>query len=279
MPFDLGDTVRLAADSTDAGGTLTNATTATLTITLPDGTTTSPAVTNPPAQTGKYSVDYVSVQAGRHLVRWVFTGPASAYTDMFDVRAADPPLIFSLADARKHVNMPSTVTTHDEELRGWVEATGKAIEHFVGAVARRTVTEDHTDLPRYGARTIALRTTPVISLTTVAAILTGGTSYAVSDLDVDGATGIVRRKDGGRMVGPLRFTYTVGLTVIAANISHGARLILQHLWKTQGGGMGRPAPGGMDDYAVTEPIPGLGFAIPNRALELLQNDRLPPGVA
>lgn len=277
MPFDLGDTVRLAADSTDPGGTLTNATGATLTITLPDGSTTSPAVTNPPAQTGKYRVDYPTVQAGRHLVRWVFTSPGSAYTDMLDVRPADPPLIFSLADARKHVN--ATVTTHDEELRGWVEATTRAVEFFVGPVARRTVTEDHTDLPRYGAYTLALRTTPVISLTSAAAILTGGTSYAVADLDVDVAAGIVRRKDGGRMIGPLRFTYFAGRTIIPANVSHGGRIILQHLWKTQGGGMGRPAPGGMDDYAVTEPIPGLGFAVPNRALELLQDDRRGPEVA
>src|SRR3546814_10085956 len=66
------------------------------------------------------------------------------------------------------------------------------------------------------------------------------------------ATGIVRRKDGGRLVGPLRFTYVAGLTVIPANISHGGRIILQHLWKTQGGGMGRPAPGGMDDYRSEE---------------------------
>ncbi|GAB2714430.1 hypothetical protein [Streptomyces bullii] len=274
MPFDLGDTVRLTADSTDPGGTLTNATGATLTITLPDGTTTSPAVTNPPAQTGKYTVDFLTTQAGRHLVRWVFTGPASAYTDMFDVRPADPPLIMSLADARKHVN--ATVTTHDEELRGWVEATTKAVEYFVGPVARRTVTETHD---RAYARVLALRHIPVISLTTVAAVLTGGTSYAVADLDLDGATGIVRRKDGGLLYGPLRMTYVAGRTIISAHISHAGRIILQHLWRTQGGGMGRPAPGGMDDYAVTEPIPGLGFAIPNRALELLLDDRLPPGVA
>lgn len=276
MPFDLGDTVRLTSDATDPGGTLTNATGATLTITLPDGTTTSPAVTNPPAQTGKYTVDYVSVQAGRHLVRWVFTGPASAYTDMFDVRPADPPLIFSLADARKHVN--ATVTTHDEELRGWVESTGRAVEFFAGAVARRTVTEVHDDLPQWGARTLALRTTPAISLTTVAAVLTGGTSYDVADLDLDGETGIVRRKDGGKLMGPLRVIFIAGRTIVGANIRDAGKLILQHLWKTQGGGMGRPAPGGMDDYAVTEPIPGLGFAVPNRALELLLPDRLPPGV-
>jgi hypothetical protein len=274
VPFDLGDVVPLGTTVKDSSGTLVNAGSMVLTITLPDNTT---ATVNPvtPMSTGTYQYDYATVQPGRHVVRWLASGAnAGAYTDMFDVREAAPPLIFSLADARRHVN--ATVTTHDEELRGWVEATTKAVEYFVGPVARRTVTETHD---RGVARVLALRQTPAISLTTVAAVLTGGTSYAVADLDLDGETGIVRRKDGGLLYGPLRFTYVVGRTIVSANISHGGRIILQHLWRTQGGGMGRPAPGGMDDYAVTEPIPGLGFAVPNRALELLLDDRLPPGVA
>ncbi|QIJ62551.1 hypothetical protein [Streptomyces sp. JB150] len=276
MPFDLGDVVPLGTTVRDGSGNLANAGSMALTLTLPDNTTVS---VNPvtPVSTGTYQYDYATVQPGRHVVRWVATGiNAGAYTDVFDVREAAPPLIFSLADARKHVNMPATVTTHDEELRGWVEAATAAVEFFVGPVARRTVTEVHD---RASARTLALRKTPVISVTAVTAVLTGGTSYAVADLDLDGEAGIVRRKDGGLLVGPLRVIYVAGRTTIRANISHAARIILQHLWRTQGGGIGRPAPGGMDDYAVTEPIPGLGFAVPNRALELLLDDRLPPGVA
>ncbi|MGP4088549.1 hypothetical protein [Streptomyces sp. KR55] len=274
MPFDLGDVVPLGTTVKDGSGTLVNAGAMALTITLPDNTTVSVSPVTP-VSTGTYTYDYTTVQPGRHVVRWVASGAnAGAYTDVFDVREAAPPLIMSLADARKHVN--ATVTTHDEELRGWVEAASRAVEFFVGPVARRTVTETHN---RAYARVLALRQTPAISLTTVAAVLTGGTSYAVADLDLDGETGIVQRKDGGVLYGPLRVTYVVGRTIIRANISHAARIILQHLWRTQGGGMGRPAPGGMDDYAVTEPIPGLGFAVPNRALELLLDDRLPPGVA
>ena len=275
MPFDLADTVRLAADSKDPGGTLTNATGVTLTITLPDGTIVSPAVTNPPTQTGKYTLDYLTAQAGRHLVRWVFTSPASAYTDSFDVREAAPPLVLSLADAKAHLNITST--TQDEELRGWVESVTGVVEQFVGPVAWRTVTEDHDYLPVSGAAVLALRMTPVIALSSVAAVLTGGTSYAVADLDLDGATGIVRRLDGGRLYGPLRVTYTAGRAIIPATITAAARIILQHLWRTQHPS-GRPSLGG-EDYAVTEPVPGLGYAIPNRALQLLEPHRLPPGVA
>lgn len=278
MPYDLADTVRLAADSKDAAGTLTNAGTVTLTITLPDGTTMSPAVTNPPAQTGQYRYDYATVQAGRHGVRWVFTTPNNAYTDQFDVREAAPPLILSLADAKTHLNISST--THDEELRGWLEAVTGVIEQFVGPVVRRTVVEDHDYLPVYGARMLVLRSTPVIALTSALAVLDGGTDYAVADLDVDGRTGIVRRLDGGALSGPLRVTYVAGRPVIPANITSAAKIILAHLWRTQyGGSRALPAVGGGDDYAVTEPIPGFGYAIPNRALQLLEPQRLPPGVA
>ncbi|MCZ0996356.1 hypothetical protein O1L44_29875 [Streptomyces noursei] len=92
MPYDLGATARLSAECRDAGGTLTNATTVTLTITLPDGTAVTPAVTNPPATAGQYSADYTAVQAGRHSLRWVFTGAglAHAYADVLDVREATP---------------------------------------------------------------------------------------------------------------------------------------------------------------------------------------------
>jgi hypothetical protein len=275
VPFDLADTVRLAADSKDVGGTLSNATTVTLTLTLPDGTTTSPAVTNPPAQTGRYTYDYTTVQAGRHLVRWVFTTPNNAYTDAFDVREAAPPLIVSLADAKTHLNITST--THDEELRGWIESVTRGVEHLAGACVRRTVTERHDVSATVGALTLALRKTPALSLTSVVAILDGGTDYMVADLDLDGETGIVQRLDGGRMVGPLRVTYTAGRAVIPATITSAAKIILQHLWRTQHPA-GRPSLGG-EDYSVTEQVPGFGYAIPNRALQLLEPDRLPPGVA
>lgn len=276
MPYDLADTVRLTADSKDAGGTLANAATATLTITLPDGTTTSPAVTNPPAQTGQYTYDYTTVQAGRHGARWVFTTPNNAYTDSFDVREAAPPTILSLADAKAHLNIPSTTTTHDEEVRAWVESVTSGIEHLAGVCVRRTVIEKH-DVPSHGVHTLALRRTPVLSLTSLVAVLSGGTDYTVADLDVDGPTGIVQRKDGGRLYGPLRATYVAGRAVVPANLTAAAKVILQHLWRTQQG-PGRPQLGG-DDYSVTEQVPGFGYAIPNRALQLLEPHRLPPGVA
>lgn len=272
MPFDLGDTVRLTAECRDAAGTLTTAASAALTITLPDGTTATPAVPAP-SSAGQYLVDYPTVQAGRHGARWVFTAPAAAYTDMFDVRPADPPLILSLADGKRHLQITSTA--HDDQVREWLETITEGVEGLAGACVRRTVTEDH-DAP--DVRCIALRRTPVLALLSVVPVLTSGTSYAVGDLSLDTATGVVRRLDGGRLRGPLRFTYTAGRAIVPASLSSAARIILQHLWRTQYGSTRTPLGGG-DDFSVTEAVPGFGYAIPNRALQLLEPYRLPPEAA
>ncbi|MGC4912727.1 hypothetical protein [Streptomyces albogriseolus] len=276
MPFDFGVTARLTAECRDPSGTLTNATTAAVTVTLPDGTTAAPAVTNPPAVDGKYVADYVTEQAGRHTVRWVFTGPAHAYTDVLDVRPEESPAILSLRDAKDHLNISLANSSEDDEVRFWNNATTTAVEYFIGPVVPRTVVEDHA---ADEALALALRRPPVLELTAVAPLLDGGTSYDVDRLNVDRQVGIVTRKDGGVLRGPLRVTYRAGRLVVAENISGAARIILQHLWATQRPTRSGGLPGARDDFLVTEPIPGLGYAIPNRAVQLLNPDDQGPGIA
>lgn len=277
MPVDLGDTVRLTASCKDPGGILANATTVALTITLPDGTTSSPAVTNPPAVTGSYTLDYTTVQAGLHRVRWLFTTPNSAYTDALDVREAVPPLLFSLADAKSKLRIGSSVIVDDDDLRDVSEATTRAVEYFTGPIVRTSC----TDVVSGGHGSVLLTRAPVLSLTSITAVTSYQVAVDVTVLDVDTVTGVVRRTDGQVFPpGFYRLVYVAGRTVLTANISLAARIILQHLWRTMyGGSRALSALGGADDYSVTEPIPGLGFAIPNRAMQLLQGDRQPEGIA
>lgn len=269
MPYDLGATVRLTGECRDPDGTLTTATTAVVTVTLPDGTTVTPAVTETDTP-GRYQADHVTTTPGRHTVRWVWTEPAAAYTDVFDVQEETPPTILSLADAREHLNLKST--KDDDEIRFWNNATTLAVEYYVGPVTARSFTEQHQVR---NAAVIVLRRTPVIAVTAVDSVLTGTAAYAPDGLDVDTTTGELYRLDGGRLSGRLRITYRAGRTIIPENITGAARIILEHLWLTQRGNRGGLAGGGQD-YSVTEPIPGLGYAVPNRALQLLEPDRLPP---
>ena len=277
MSFDLGAVVPLGTTVRDASGVLANAGAMSLTITLPDATTvTVPAVT--PTSTGTYAYDYPTVQAGRHVVRWVATGVnAGAYTDVFDVRDAAPPLLFSLAAAKAKLDIPMTSTSVDDELREFIEATTQCVEYFVGAVVRRTVQQ----VVQGGRYSVVLHTRPVLSVTSIVGIQPWQMPINVSALDIDTATGIVRRTDILPFwQGEYRATYIAGRTAVPANVSLAAKLILQHMWRTNyGATRGLTGIGGGEDFAVTEQVPGLGYAIPNRALQLLQGDRDVEGFA
>lgn len=176
--------------------------------------------------------------------------------------------ILTLAEAKAAVNITSEA--YDAELQPYVDATSEVIESFVGPVESGEVVEDHN-----GGPMLVLRELPVVSLTSVSPILTDGTSYTVADLDVSNSTGVVRRLDGDSFAGPLRVTYTSGHSTVPSAINVAARVIVAHLWRTQ---LGSQFARGASADDLTEPLPGFGFAIPNRAMELMRPFIRPPVV-
>ena len=264
---------KLYDKSPDLGGVLVNAQSVSLTITKPDGITTSPAITNPPTVTGTYSYNYPSATLpGRWVGTWTFTmagGVVGTYVQMFNVEAADPGYIVSLDDAKKHLDIPLTDTDDDEEILDWLAAITPVIEDMAGACVPRTVVE-YQD----AARILRLNVTPVISITSIAPYLSAGSTYT---------SGMVRVTEDGRVLllsglrflnGPFEITYRAGRVPMPANIIQAVKIILTHLWETQRGASGLPLQGG-DDVTI---IPGLGFAIPNRALQLLKPNDLGPAI-
>lgn len=279
--YDYGDPVPLTVNVKDANLVLANATTVTLTVTLPDGTTTAPSVTNP--STGVYQATHQPTMSGRHAVQWVATGAnASSYADVFDVRDPSPPYIVSLADAKQFLNI--TASADDEEIRGYIESATRVVENIAGPVLPRTYSEVHQS-----GRVIVLNHAPVISLTSLIPVQTGGITYAVGDLDLDLTTGIVRRIVALTYIGeispfayfwgPLRVTYVAGRRVIPANMTLAARIIIGHLWETQRAQVGRVARGGRFGTDEISFSPEVGFAVPRRAIELLDPDRRAPVMA
>ncbi|MEU6490389.1 hypothetical protein ABZ890_08345 [Streptomyces sp. NPDC046984] len=269
MSFDLGDVVPLKTTVRDADGAPADAGNMALTVTLPDASTfIVPSVASD--SPGVYTYGYPTVQPGLHAVRWLATGAnACADSDVFSVRDAIPPMLFSLASAKSKLRIPLTSTGDDEDLRECIEATTACVEFFVGPIVRRTVTQ----VVRGARESWVLHTTPVLEVTAITPMTPWYQPIDVGVLDVDGSTGILRRSDGlWFFEGEYRITFTAGRTAVKPNWSMAARLILQHLWRTNYGAT-RATSGGGDDVSVTEPIPGLGYAIPNRALQLLQDDR------
>ncbi|MFD7791027.1 head-tail connector protein [Streptomyces sp. NPDC059759] len=180
--------------------------------------------------------------------------------------------LLTLEQAKAQLDIDSGVD--DVELQAYVDSLTAVIERFVGPVENRTVTEVAD-----GRAAIALTQVPVVSLTSLTPLMTGGVAVGTDEVFVDGDSGVVRRRDGGAFVGgPWTAVYEAGRGEVPPTINLAARILLQHLWRTQYGASRVPA-AGADDWSVNEPVPGFGYAIPNRVLQLLEPFKVPPGVA
>lgn len=269
--FNLGDVWNLTQESVGQVGTLENATTVALTITKPDGTAAITPVVNPPVRTGYYRYDYTPTVAGRYTARWLLTfadNTTDASSETLDVRPADPGGIVSLDAAKVHLNI--TKDTSDAELRGWIAAVTEVIENLVGPCIIRSY---DTVITQCGG-SWWLPKAPVFSITSVTRI-GYGPAIDPASLYVVGETGEVIQITPYTVPidGTFAITYTAGRSVIPANIVQAALIILKHLWETQRGSdmsRGRMSMGGEDDILLD---PGMMYAVPRRAVELLAPHR------
>lgn len=182
--------------------------------------------------------------------------------------------LLTLDEAKRQLDIETG--TEDAELQVYVDALTDVIERHIGPVVFREVTET---IEGRGC-TMCLSSIPVAALVSVTPV-GGGSALDLDDLDLDPATGIVRHLNGSFSGARWRVVYTAGR--IAENapapptIKLASAILLQHLWRTQyGSARGQ---GSADDFNVTEPVPGFGYAVPNRVLQLLEAYKLPPGVA
>jgi len=277
MTYDLGDVVPLGITITDSTGANANASAVTCTITLPDGTTSSGSVTNP--STGQYNCDFSPSQTGRHAVRWLATGTnASAYTDEFTVRDYADLGLVGLDEVKSHLNISTTDTTLDEELRRYIDAATDLAETYVGQVlGRRTYTNELYD---GGTEFIRIRNPKVISITSVYEndALVSSSNYVVDytgqRLYRIGSGTLYATNSYGYWTGGMnniQLTYVAGYVNPPMAAKQGVLEIIRHLWQTQRGAMnvmGRVL-GGDELYSTPT------YSLPRRAMELLDPTSFP----
>jgi hypothetical protein len=115
---------------------------------------------------------------------------------------------------------------------------------------------------------MAVRQRPLVSVTSITDVASG-VAQSTSDLEVDTNSGVIRRKLGWPFLGrggAYTVVYTAGWgTAVPPSFNEFARIVLEHLWQTQHGPSLRPSIGGEEEVT----LPGWGFAIPNRAVELI----------
>ncbi|MFJ9020802.1 head-tail connector protein [Streptomyces sp. NPDC102259] len=181
--------------------------------------------------------------------------------------------LVTLEEAKRQLDIDTD--THDVELQLYVDSLDAVIEGYVGVVEQREVTDAITG----GGPALSVLHPPLLSVTSLAGGVPGGsTTYAADTLDASPA-GIIALQDGSHFpVGRYAVTYMAGRATVPPTIKLAALILLQHLWRTQYGASRVPV-GGADDWSVTDPIPGFGYAVPNRVLQLLEPFKLPPGVA
>lgn len=165
--------------------------------------------------------------------------------------------LLTLEDAKAQLNITST--DNDEELQAYVNATVAVVERVSGRVVEpRTATETLT-----ANRALLLSNVPVLSLT----LIERKDSAADVDMDAlrfDAESGLVTSTTVNPLNGVYTVTYEAGMENPPANYGLAARIIVQHLYEVQRGNRGAPRFGG-----ETTVVPGYGYAVPNRAIELL----------
>jgi hypothetical protein len=281
--YPAGQPVRVSTTVRDVTGALVDPGTLTLVVKLAnaDGTFTTAGTYPAPAHdgTGLYHVDIPVTDlaaAGHYSYVWVSTGTGAGVSPPADFDVYDPfeVSVLPLQDAKDQLNIPQASTGSDAEIQSYIATIESNLERATGGpLVNRTVTERSEMMS--GQTVIPVRQRPLVSVTSIASA--SGSAIDISGgLDLDVNAGLIRRKLGLPFYGPfftwlpkVDVTYVAGWGVsVPAAFNSFARIVLQNLWDTQRGPVALPMGGG---EMVTPP--GFGFAIPNRAAELLNGSQ------
>lgn len=206
---------------------------------------------------------------------------------------ADPtPAVVTLDEVRAHLNYDAGDTDDDAELQRFAVAATEVAEEIGGLVRQQSgLVEQHDG----GSATIVLLE-PVVTVQSIVEYLAqvayplvqeplgGATSFY--GYTIDGAA-VTRRSFGlpvpfmpGRR--NVIVTYTAGTAFLSEKVRLGVLELIRHWWQQgqqqSGGNTLRGAAYGYSDDAV-QSAAKMGYAIPNRVVQLLSPDRRTPGIA
>jgi hypothetical protein len=190
--------------------------------------------------------------------------------------------LISISDARSFLDIPASASVDEAELQDFIDAASAVAEFYVGDIVGGTWTEVHDG----GDAAIYTRHTPIKTVTSLTEYV-GSITYTLTNqplgssvdawgytIDDPQAGRIVRRSASGmawRFVpgsGNVRITYTSGVATIPTNVRLGVEFIVRHLYDSQRGAQPVSPLAGVSD--TTSMIPGITYAIPNRAIEMFK---------
>lgn len=265
MAYFVGALVELSTDVTDLDGAAANATVV-LTVTDPAGATTTPTVTH--GGTGEYSATFTVTAAGEWLWAWAASGAVVAQ-DAGQLTVLTPRvLVAGMEEFKQQLNRLDEDTDDDNALYDYLVSATEAVEELTSsAIGVQTFTEYH----HAAGGIIAPNRHPIVSVTSITPDSPGAGAIDSSLYTVDSDGGAIYLDTPTRA--RLRLIYRAGQAPIPARYRRAGLIIAQHLWMVENGGAGAPHP------SDTTLVAGAGFAIPNRAVELLGASDMLPGIA
>lgn len=201
---------------------------------------------------------------------------------------ADVVDVLTLAEGKATLKLSGTAQ-YDSQLPAWITAVSRMLDHKVGPIVRRTVTEELHD---GGDGYLRTRLWPIAAITTITeyasttgTVLTAETNLAKPDAgylaerydrDPTLFSGLIRRRAGGsrsRFAGGssnIVVTYSAGRFVDTATVDErfksAARLTLQNLWNSQ-----RPNLAEVGEFEIPQSN-WPRFAVPNAVKEMLADE-------
>lgn len=193
--------------------------------------------------------------------------------------------IVTVTQAKVQLNI--TTETFDSKLTDFVAAASQMIVNRIGPVAGSpTVDEWHdggsTDILLYDEG-------PVQSITSVTESL-GSVVYTLQQITLDSGSvttpfgftvdldlGLLVRRAAGVAIpfaegeANIHITFVAGYVTTPPDITQATLLLIQHMWETQRGVVGRPGSGPME-------MSGTAYTFPNRVMEIL-SPYIVPGIA
>lgn len=283
MAYDVGQKVRTRLSIVDEDG---NPADTNLAVEVIRGDLTEyPTPTVVHDDLGEYYFDVVVDSAGLWTWAAAATTPiVAAETGQWFVRTGAP-AILSMKEVKRYLNKDLNVTVDDEEIRDLADTVTTIVEDIVGPVIPRAVTETFDG----GGSVLYLKGGHVRAVTAVreawgvgdVRTLTAyvpGVNEPADGFYFDREGGRVYRTTGGSRtrfyggLGGVNVDLVRGRETIPPNFRTAAGSMISHVWRQDqyARGVTRPRADSTDTTIV------MGYAIPNRVLELLGRQKRAP---
>jgi hypothetical protein len=256
----------------DSTGALATPASSTFTVTRPDQTTVTVAATVD--SVGNLHADFTMAMEGLHRFDWVTTGPVTSQTDYESAILYRS--VVGLNQMRTYLQLSDT--SRDPVLKGFMHVATSMAENIVGTCVVRTVTSQH--IPGTAKTVLRLPDAPLISVTSIASVWTGGPQWVTADLMVYADSGVIEPVNMlGFWYGPWTATYVAGRAVVSQRIVLAVQEIVADLWASQRGLINDALTPDMSGEALIEAQVPSGYTMPAHARAMLKRAGAQPGFA